>query len=62
MAAAKHSARAIACPAGTVLEWSPGLTPDQYEPSGNRIPAARSPARSSRDRRSRRPGSNVARL
>jgi hypothetical protein len=29
MAAAEHSARAIACPAGTVLEWSPGLTPDE---------------------------------
>jgi hypothetical protein len=37
-AAAEHSARAIACPAGTVLEWSPGLTPDQYEPGGDRVP------------------------
>src|SRR5688500_8607136 len=34
MAAAERDARAIACPAGTVLEWSPGLTPDQYQPGG----------------------------
>jgi hypothetical protein len=30
MAAAEHSPRDIACPPGTVLEWSPGLTADQY--------------------------------
>jgi hypothetical protein len=40
MAAAEHSARAIECPAGTVLEWAPGLTPDHYEPGGDRIPVA----------------------
>ncbi|MGH2947829.1 MAG: hypothetical protein ACRDPC_16515 [Solirubrobacteraceae bacterium] len=38
MAAAEHSAHAIDCPTGTVLEWSPGLTPDQYEPGGNLVP------------------------
>jgi hypothetical protein len=38
MAAAERSAREIACPPGTVLEWSPGLTPDQYEPGGNLVP------------------------
>jgi len=38
MAAAEHSAHAIACPAGTVLEWSPGLTADQYEPGGRLVP------------------------
>ena len=38
MAAAEQSARAIACPAGTVLEWAPELTPDQYEPGGDRVP------------------------
>jgi len=31
MAAAERSARAIECPAGTVLEWALGLTPDQDE-------------------------------
>jgi len=38
MAAAEHSAHAIACPAGTVLEWSPGLTAEQYEPGGRLVP------------------------
>ena len=38
MAAAEHSAREIACPPGTVLEWSPGLTHNQYEPGGNLVP------------------------
>jgi hypothetical protein len=38
MAAAVHSARAITSPPGTVLEWSPGLTVDQYEPGGDRAP------------------------
>ena len=38
MAAAEHSAQAIACPAGTVLEWSPGLTADRYEPGGRLVP------------------------
>jgi hypothetical protein len=45
MAAAEQSARSIACPAGTVLEWAPGLTPDQYEPGGDRIPVALAGAR-----------------
>ena len=38
MAAAERSAREIACPAGTVLEWAPGLTYEQYEPGGERAP------------------------
>jgi hypothetical protein len=38
MAAAERSAEEIACPAGTVLEWSPGLTADQYEPGGRLVP------------------------
>ena len=38
MAAAEHSAQAIACPAGTVLEWSPGLTAGKYEPGGRLVP------------------------
>ena len=38
MAAAERSAREIACPPGTVLEWSPGLTADQYEPGGRLVP------------------------
>jgi hypothetical protein len=38
MAAAEQSARAITCPAGTVLEWAPGLTPDQYETGGRLVP------------------------
>lgn len=38
MAAAERSARAIECPVGTVLEWTPGLTPDLYEPGGDRVP------------------------
>jgi len=38
MAAAERSARAIDCPAGTVLEWAPGLTSDQYEPGGDLVP------------------------
>jgi hypothetical protein len=38
MAAAERSAREIACPVGTVLEWSPGLTSDQYEPGGRLVP------------------------
>jgi hypothetical protein len=38
MAAAERSAREIGCPPGTVLEWSPGLTHNQYEPGGNLVP------------------------
>ena len=38
MAAAEQSARAIGFPPGTVLEWSPGLTHNQYEPGGNLVP------------------------
>jgi hypothetical protein len=38
MAAAERSAREIACPAGTLLEWSPGLTSNQYEPGGRLVP------------------------
>jgi len=38
MAAAEHAGRAIECPAGTVLEWPPGLTPDQYAPGGDLVP------------------------
>ena len=45
MAAAEHSAREIADPPGTVLEWSPGLTPDQYAPGGDRAPVPLAGAR-----------------
>jgi hypothetical protein len=38
MADAEHAANALECPAGTVLEWAPGLTPDQYEPGGDVMP------------------------
>jgi hypothetical protein len=38
MAAAERSAGEIACPPGTLLEWSPGLTADQYEPRGRLVP------------------------
>ena len=58
MAAAEHSAHAIACPAGTVLEWSPGLLrPTSTAPVaiGSRF---RSPARSFLGRVSRRPGAS----
>jgi hypothetical protein len=59
MAAAERSAREIACPPGTVLEWSPGLTSDQYEPGGRLVPC-RSPARSCPGRASRRPGASFS--
>jgi hypothetical protein len=45
MAAAEQSARAIGCPAGTLLEWAPGLTPDLYEPGGDRSPVPLAGAR-----------------
>jgi hypothetical protein len=45
MTAAEHSAREIACPPGTVLEWSPGLTSDQYEPGGRLVPVPLAGAR-----------------
>jgi hypothetical protein len=38
MADAEHAVGALECPAGTVLEWAPGLTPDQYEPGGDFMP------------------------
>jgi hypothetical protein len=38
MAAAELPAQEIACPPGTVLEWSPGLTFDQYEPGVRLLP------------------------
>src|SRR5215207_4747652 len=45
MTAAEASARAIECPAGTVLEWAPGLTREQYEPGGERVPVPLAGAR-----------------
>jgi hypothetical protein len=38
MADAEHAAGALECPAGTVLEWAPGLTADLYEPGGDLMP------------------------
>jgi hypothetical protein len=45
MAAVERSARAVGCPPGTVLEWSPGLTADQYEPGGRLVPVPLAGAR-----------------
>jgi len=45
MAAAERSAHAIGCPPGTVLEWSPGLTSDEYEPGGRLVPVPLAGAR-----------------
>jgi hypothetical protein len=57
MAAAERSALEIGCPPGTVLEWSPGLTADQYEPGGRLVPVPRAGAQLP-GRGSRRPGAS----
>jgi hypothetical protein len=45
MAAAEGAAAEVQCPAGTVLEWAPGLTPDEYEPGGDLQPVPLAGAR-----------------
>jgi hypothetical protein len=61
MAPVEHPARAIDCPAGTILQWAPGTTPPpaltQYELGGSRI-RYRSLAPRSPDRGSRRRGAS----